>query len=210
MPMLPALCNTGKLEYKQQILVNCVWVVGWEFIEIVNCHWHLSFAEHWQYNKLDHNRLRRIVSNGVNPNSSFTLAEPDSETDTDCMKFYCQWVSVSANTSMQFHTSHIPISVSVSVNAPWRTLGILTEYTWTWQILAKRGWTLPGSATSFITDLRGINRSAVSTECRLRSSLNPGGKWISSHAPPSAIPEFETEFKTQIERNVKIILFCGK
>ena len=127
MPMLPALCNTGKLEYKQQILVNCVWVVGWEFIEIVNCHWHLSFAEHWQYNKLDHDRLRRIVSNGVNPNSSFTLAEPDSETDTDCMKFYCQWVSVSANTSMQFHTSHLLLALELLIH---NSLTIKVGQTW--------------------------------------------------------------------------------
>ena len=38
---------------------------------------------------------------------SFTLAESDLETDTDSMKCYCQWVSVSENTFVQFHTSHL-------------------------------------------------------------------------------------------------------
>ena len=40
-------------------------------------------------------------------NGSFTLALSDSETDTDSMKFYCWWVSVSVNTSVQFHTIHL-------------------------------------------------------------------------------------------------------
>ena len=38
---------------------------------------------------------------------SFTLTESDSETDTDFIKFYCQWVSISMNTSIQFHASHL-------------------------------------------------------------------------------------------------------
>ena len=37
---------------------------------------------------------------------SFTKSEFDSETDTDSMKLYCQWVSVSVNTSIQFYTTH--------------------------------------------------------------------------------------------------------
>ena len=50
-----------------------------------------------------------------------TLANIESETDTDSMKSYWQWVSVSVNTSVQFHTSHyfsgsMSHSISPSVN----------------------------------------------------------------------------------------------
>ena len=35
----------------------------------------------------------------------FTLA--DSDSDNNSMKFYCQWVSVSVDTSKQLYTSHL-------------------------------------------------------------------------------------------------------
>ena len=39
---------------------------------------------------------------GILINASITL----DGTDTDYMKFYCQWILVSENTVVQFHTSH--------------------------------------------------------------------------------------------------------
>ena len=46
-------------------------------------------------------------------NGSLTLAESDSESGTDSMKFYCQWVSVSVDTSIQFHTSHFLLGLAL-------------------------------------------------------------------------------------------------
>ena len=36
-----------------------------------------------------------------------SLAESDHEAGIDSMKFCCQWISVSVNTSVQFHTSQL-------------------------------------------------------------------------------------------------------
>ena len=46
---------------------------------------------------------------------SFTLAESDSESDTDFMKFYCQRVSVSMSTSVQFRTSLVLLGLDVGL-----------------------------------------------------------------------------------------------
>ena len=45
-------------------------------------------------------------------NGSFTLADSDSDTGTNSMKFYCQWVPVSGVTS---NTSHLLLSLSVGL-----------------------------------------------------------------------------------------------
>ena len=46
-------------------------------------------------------------------NGSFTLA--GSDPDTDSMKFYCQWLSVSLDTSKQFYTSHVFLGLGLGV-----------------------------------------------------------------------------------------------
>ena len=48
-------------------------------------------------------------------NGSFTLAKSDSETDRDSMKFYCQWVSVTVNTSVQFRASRCLLGLGVGL-----------------------------------------------------------------------------------------------
>ena len=51
----------------------------------------------------------------LNFNGSFTLANSDSDTDTNSMKFYCQWVLVSVDNSKQFYVSHLLLSLCVGL-----------------------------------------------------------------------------------------------
>ena len=41
----------------------------------------------------------RYINTTERFNGWFTLADTDSDTDNDSLKFYCQWVSVNVNTS---------------------------------------------------------------------------------------------------------------
>ena len=60
-------------------------------------------------------------------NGSLTLAESDSESGTDSMKFYCQWVSVSVDTSIQFHTSHFLLGLALGLGQCEHTLITTTD-----------------------------------------------------------------------------------
>ena len=60
-----------------------------------------------------HNDVREMSGNAMV--QSFTLVESDLETNTDSMKFYCRWVSVRVNSSIQFHTGHLLLGLGVGL-----------------------------------------------------------------------------------------------
>ena len=62
-------------------------------------------------------------------NGLFTLVALDWQTDTDTMKFYCRWVSVSVNISVQFHTRNVLLGHWVQVVTSDRTREILLQWT---------------------------------------------------------------------------------
>ena len=47
--------------------------------------------------------------------SSFALADSDSDTNTDSIKFCCQFALVSVDTCIQFYTSHLLLSLGVGL-----------------------------------------------------------------------------------------------